>query len=76
MSTATTPPHPVLLQARAAYAAAQTDLYRACTLCDFGSAGQCQRTGKARSVEAERARGGACGPEALHMRYRGSDLQA
>lgn len=52
----------------------QPDAYRACALCDHGDAGHCRRAWPPTPVATERATGGACGPEARHMRIDGWDL--
>ena len=66
---------PLLQRVRQAYAAAQAEPYRACTLCDHGRAGQCLQGGTPVPVPTARSRHGACGPEAVHMRIGGWDLR-
>jgi hypothetical protein len=71
---------PLLQHVRQAYAAAQADPYRACTLCDHGPARSghpelCALGGQPRMrLSVARGRDGACGPEAKHMRIGGWDL--
>lgn len=68
-------PAPLLQRVRTAYAAAVSDPYRACALCDHGADSRCLRDGPSGVlVQTERARHGACGPEARHMRIGGWDL--
>jgi hypothetical protein len=66
---------PLLQRVRHAYAAAQVDAFRACTLCDHGRDGQCLRGTQPQPVGVARSRHGACGPEAVHMRMGGWDLR-
>jgi hypothetical protein len=81
-SAPTATPIPLLQHVRSAYAQAQADLYRACTLCDHGPRRSghhdlCALGGQPRlRVHVARSADGPCGPEAKHMRIDGWDLAA